>query len=310
MPKGRDNRTLLTEGIAMIPLHQFRTNLRFANEVLEMMEVLKAATARQFRIMQGRRKGFEPFHNCLNEFMGVLGVGQFRHPFLLSRVQLPKAILVITSDEGFLGSLNANVVSLAFEQANVTDEIIVMGERGARHLSEMYSGAFTVLPALGDDISYERAGAVRDLLIGKYLTGRIGKVLIVHARFLSLTVQEPFVTKLLPCPELFQPPEQKKRFVPGQVRKKEEVFIEPGPAQAVDFLVRATLTQQLYAIFLDSKLAEYAARIVHLEGSYQEITEMNRRVLFSFFKHLHQKSDKDIREIFASRLKGVRLGRG
>ena len=295
----------------MIPLHQLRASMRFADEVLEMMEVLKAATARQFRMLQGRRKGFEPFRNHLDEFMGVLGVGRFRHPFLLLRAQLPKAILVVTSDEGFLGGLNAAVVGLAFEQANVTDEIIVMGERGARHLSEMYRGAFTVLPALGDDISYDRSGAVRDLLVDKYLAGRIGKVLIVHARFLSLTVQEPFVTKLLPCPELFRTPDQKKRFQPGQTLKKEQkVYIEPGPAQAVDFLVRATLMQQLHALFLDSKLAEYAARIVHLEGSYQEIMEMNRRVLFNFFKHLHQKSDKDIREIFASRLRGARLGQG
>ncbi len=293
----------------MIPLYQLRADLQFAEEVLEMMEVLKAATARQFRILQGRRKGFEPFRSRLDEFMGVLGVGRFRHPFLVPRPQLPKAILVITSDEGFLGGLNAAVVTLAFEQANVTDEIIVMGERGARHLSEMYRGAFTVLPALSDEITYDRAGAVRDLLLDKYLAGHIGKVLIVHARFLSLTVQEPFVTKLLPCPELFRPPESKKKFQPGQVLKKEaKVSIEPGAAQAVDFLVRATLTQQLYALFLDSKLAEHAARIVHLEGSYQEIMEMNRHVLFSFFKHLHQKSDKDIREIFASRLQGARLG--
>ena len=78
----------------------------------------------------------------------------------------------------------------------------------------------------------------------------------------------------------------------------------------MDFLVRATLTQQLYGIFLDAKLAEYAARIVHLEGSYQEITDMNRKLLFSFFKNAHQRSDKDIREIFASRLKGAGLGHG
>jgi len=291
----------------MLPLSQLRGNLRFAEDLLEMMEVLKVATARQFRILQARRKGFEPFRNRLEEFMQVLGVGNFRHPFLLNRAQLPKAIVAITSDEGFLGGLNAAVVTLAFEQATVTDEIIVMGERGARHLSELYSGTYTVLPALSDDITYDRAGAVRDLLVEKYMAGRIGKVLIVHARFLSLTVQEPFVTKLLPCPELFRPPEDKSRFRPGKARKRAVaiVDIEPSPAQAVDFLVRATLTQQLHSIFLDAKLAEYAARIVHLEGSYQEITDMNRKVLFNYFKHLHQKSDKDIREIFASRLKGA-----
>lgn len=295
----------------MLPLSQLRANMRFADDLLEMMEVLKAATARQFRILQGRRKGFEPFRTHLEEFMSVLGVGRFRHPFLLARPQLPKAILAITSDEGFLGGLNAAIVTLAFEQATVADDIIIMGERGARYLTEMYKGAFTVLPALGDDITYDRAGAIRDLLIEKYLSGKIGKALIVHARFLSLTVQEPFVTKLLPCPELFRPPEDRQRFRPGAAKKTVvQATIEPGPAQAVDFLVRATLTQQIHSIFLDAKIAEYAARIVHLEGSYQEITEMNRRVLFSFFKHMHQKSDKDIREIFASRLKGTHLGHG
>ena len=172
----------------------------------------------------------------------------------------------------------------------------------------------TQLPAEDDWLAHLRIEVRRtrtNRRLDKYLAGRIGKVLIVHARFLSLTVLEPFVTKLLPCPELFRAPEQKERFRPGQTIKKEQkVTIEPGPAQAVDFLVRATLMQQLHALFLDSKLAEYAARIVHLEGSYQEIMEMNRRVLFNFFKHLHQKSDKDIREIFASRLRGARLGQG
>ena len=61
--------------------------------------------------------------------------------------------------------------------------------------------------------------------------------------------------------------------------------------------------QKLYDVFLESKLSECAARIIHLEGSREEIVSVNKRLLYVYFKQLHEKSDKNIREIFASRLR-------
>lgn len=280
----------------MIPLVKLRENLQFARELQDMIEVLKGATASQFRILQSKRKGFEPFKTRLEDFLSTLLVRRAVHPFLKERSHLSKAIVMITSDEGFLGSLNAMVISVGLEQASAQDELIVMGERGARYLSENQKAAFTFLPGIGDDITYKRAVSVRDLLISRFLAKKIDSVLVVYPQFLSLTVQRIEATRILPCGDIFSA----KQPV---VRRRLETLVEPTEAKVVDYLVKAWMMQKLYDLFWESKLSECAARIIHLEGSYEEILSANKKLVYEYFKHFHEKSDKNIREIFASRLR-------
>ncbi|MFH0940495.1 MAG: FoF1 ATP synthase subunit gamma [Candidatus Omnitrophota bacterium] len=283
----------------MIPLIKLREDLRFANELQDMIEVLKGATASQFRSLQRRRKGFEDFKTKLEEFLAQIDARNTAHPFLTERAQLPKAIVMITSDEGFLGSLNAMVINAGLEQSSSSDELIVMGERGARYLSESQSGVFTVLPGIGDDITYARAVAIRDLLISKFLSKKIGSVIVAYPVFLSLTMQRIEATRLLPCGDIFG----QKKDVRRKITRHIEFLMEPSKAKVVDFMVRAYLMQKLYEMFWESKLSECAARIIHLEGSHEEILNANKKLKYEYFKHLHEKSDKNIREIFASRLR-------
>jgi len=283
----------------MIPLIKLREDLRFARELLEMIDVLKSATSSQFRTFQLKRKGFDDYKFALEDFLGALGTQKIAHPFLKEDKDLPKAVLMITSDEGFLGGLNTLVLADGLEQAAARDEIIVMGERGSRYMSETVSRPFTFLPGVGDDISYRRAGAVRDLLIGKFLRKEIGSALVVYPRFLSFMAQRVEVVRVLPSGDILARKDDGKKIH----RPKPSILVEPDKGAVIDYLVRALLMQKFYDIFLDSKLSECAARIMHLEGSLEEIKTMNRRLLRDYFKHLHEKSDKNIREIFASRLR-------
>jgi ATP synthase F1 gamma subunit len=284
----------------MIPLIKLREDLRFSKELLEMIEVLKSATASQFRSLQNKRKGFEQFKLRLEEFLATLKTQKIVHPFLIERKNLPKAVVMVTSDEGFLGSLNALVLNAGLEQAAPGDELIVLGERGSRYLAETQREAFTFLPGIGDEITYERAIAVRDLLISKFLSKKIGSVLIAYPQFLSLTVQRVEVARLLPSGDLLV---AKTGGIQRPGRRALEILLEPSRVSVVDYLVRAALMQKLYDVFLESKLSECAARIIHLEGSREEIVSVNKRLLYVYFKQLHEKSDKNIREIFASRLR-------
>jgi len=280
----------------MIPLVKLREDLRFSKELLEMIEVLKSATASQFRSLQNKRKGFEQFKLRLEEFLAAIKTQKIVHPFLIERRNLPKAVVMVTSDEGFLGSLNALVLNAGMEQAVSGDELIVLGERGSRYLAETQREAFTFLPGIGDEITYERAIAVRDLLISKFLSKKVGSVLIAYPQFLSLTVQRVEVARLLPSGDLLAP---KGGSINRPDRLGFEILFEPSRGSIVDYLVRAALMQKLYDVFLESKLSEYAARIIHLEGSHEEIVSVNKKLLYVYFKQIHEKNDKNIREIFA-----------
>lgn len=282
----------------MIPLVKLRENLKFAKELREMIEVLKWATASQFRSLQQKKVGAEEFKLRLEDFLSIAKVCRFKHAFLMERANLPKAVLMITSDEGFVGSLNALVLNAGVEQVSGDDEVIVVGERGARYLSETQTKAFTFLPGIGDDITYKRAAAIRDLLIAKFLKKEISKVVVVYPRFLSLTVQRVDMVKILPCDDVLRQESKSSE----SVLKAEHFLVEPTMDAVMEYLVRMWIMQKIYEILWDSKLSECAARIIHLEGSYEESMNTNKQLMYEYFKHLHARSDKNIREIFASRL--------
>jgi F-type H+-transporting ATPase subunit gamma len=282
----------------MIPLVKLRENLRFAKELREMIEVLKWATASQFRTFQQKRKRFDDFKAKLEDFLFVLDLCRVRHPFLRERSDLPKAILMITSNEGFIGGLNAQVINAGLQQAGNEDELIVVGERGARYLTEDQNRAFTVLPGIGDDITYLRAAAVRDLLVAKVMKREIGSVIVSYPFFMSLTIQRIDVVRLLPCYDIISQTETTTR----RRASRGDVLIEPTQGVVVNALVQMWLMQRIYDIFWESKLSECAARLIHLEGSYEESLNESKKLMFEYFKHLHARSDKTIREIFASKL--------
>ena len=214
----------------MQPLNRLKEDLRFANELVGMIEILKTTSTRQFRILQSKRTQFEPFKARLEEFIEAFGSENLSHPFLTEQRHLPKAIVMVTSEEGFLGGLNAGVVQAGLEQAGVGDDLIVLGERGARHISENTRSDFTVLPGLGDDVTYDRAVAVRDFLIEKFFSKRVGLVLIAYPRFFSIVSQMPEVPKILPCREWFRPTENVARKRPA----RRHIMIEPSRERAID----------------------------------------------------------------------------
>lgn len=283
----------------MIPLIKLKENLRFVRDIRDMVDVLKAATAAHFRTLQNRRPAASRFRGELDVFFESLEAGPRTHPFLREHPGRPKAVVMLTSDEGFLGGLNALVVQAGLEQAAETDELVVLGERGARYLSETQGRVFTVLPGIGDDIAYERAVSLRDFLLEKFFANKIGAVIVAFARFLSLTSQRPEAVRLLPAAEIFAG----RRGAQKTAVPPHEILMEPDATRVVDGLVRAHLAQRFYDIFWESKLAECAARIMHLESSYEEIMSLAGKLNYEYFKHIHARSDKNIREIFASRLR-------
>ncbi len=250
----------------MIPLVKLREDMRFGQELLDIVEVLKGATASQFRSLQRRTRGFEHFKTRLEDFLSTVDLHKAMHPFLRDRSQLPKAIVMITSDEGFLGSLNAMVINAGLEQASSSDELIILGERGARYLSDTRTQTYTFLPGIGDDITYTRAVAVRELLIGKFLKREVGSVLVSFPRFVSLTSQRVEVARILPCRDIFGTGRDIKK---GHPAVRPWMMLEPSEGKVVDYLVKVWMMQRLYDIFWESKLSECAARIIHLEGSHE-----------------------------------------
>lgn len=278
----------------MIPLAELKQNLEFNRNLNGIVDVLKVAASVQLRQLQATTYLHTLFPQEVVAGLRVVDLRSVAHPFLRERSSLPTCLVVITSDEGFSGGLNALLINTALRLRDQArgDQLVMLGERGAAVLEDLRE-SFTAFPGVAEEMSHAPVTALKRHLVRRYLKGDVGKVVIVYAKFLGISSQQIEAEQLLP----YRPSTETRA-----ARRREPSFIEPSADRVVEGLVSLWLECTIAAIFLSSKLAEVSARIMHLEGSDQELSRMNQILALQHVKHLHALADKSIREISVSRL--------
>jgi len=187
------------------------------------------------------------------------------------------------------------------------DELIVLGKKGARFLEEAGEN-FVYFEGIGHEVEYTRAVKIADFLIGQYLKRKWGLISFVYPHFISIALQKIKVLKFLPYEQpaaiIEKDTPDEDAGIPQQSRAvwTEEIIAEPSWERVVDYLVRSWANSMVCEIFWESKLSEWAARIIHLEGSNQTLSDWYKNLRLRYLKCMHELRDINIREIFASRL--------
>ena len=267
--------------------------MQFNRNLGDLIEVMKLAATTQFNQFRLHQEPSADFIRQLDEVFGVLTSAGIPSDLLLPNESLPALILLVSSDEGFLGELNFLLVNRLLDIKRPQDNVLCVGNQGANYLKEIEVG-FTFFESPGEKIDSLRLGKIRDYIFKQYLKRAVGRVYVVFSRFISITAQQIELETLLPLAQTSV----------SSSRPLHNLLIEPDARSVIEGWIKVWLEFRFYQIFWSSKLAEFAARIMHLEGSVQELGKINSHLRMEYFKYLHGLSDKSIRELSAARLLG------
>jgi len=277
----------------MIPVGKLKSNLQFNKNLGDLVEVMKLAATLQFNQFRLKQEPSEDSIRLLEDVFGALLSSGVREGLLSPKETLPSLLFLISSDEGFLGELNFLLVNKLLSGRRQPDFIACAGQQGANYLKEIQIG-FTFFDSPGEKIEAQPLAKIRDYLLSQYLEGKAGRIYVIYSRFINITSQQVEFETLLPLSGI--------AGAPG--RGVAQLLVEPDSNQVIKGLIKCWLDFRLYQIFWSAKLAELAARIMHLEGSVQELGKINSHLRMEYFKYLHGLSDKSIRELTAARLIG------
>ena len=274
----------------MIPLTKLKKDVQFNAELTKGIDVMKGIAAARFHVLERQLTLFEPYFKATAAFMTMPEMRHVRHPF--TQVFTPAVgVLMITSNEGFLGGLNNQVISQGLREGGPEGVYVVVGERGVNYIRDARR-AFTTFPGIVDHDRLSLAVAVRDQLVRHVLAGQCGRVVVVYPKPISFSVQQVTIEPLLPCAawEASVPP------------AAGPMIWESGPEDVVEYVVGEWISYRLEQLFALSRLAELAARAIHLEGSYQELLRIGKKLRVEYFRARHEVIDRSMREIFAAQL--------
>ncbi|MBI5779561.1 MAG: F0F1 ATP synthase subunit gamma [Planctomycetes bacterium] len=302
----------------MKTISELKKDLVFNREMNELMDILKKTAIFEFQALFNRRKAqtvLGKYVAALEDLLRIFPPGA-EHPFLTN--PLDKIILVpVTSDMGFVGGLNTEVVETGLREIRKKDEVhlLVLGEKGYLQLEEK-GYKFEFLPGIGTEMNFGLAEKVRDYIYASCWKYKIGRVIISYPRFISFARQEIAVDTLIPCGYLFKTDEtDASSLAPERVNKvnaprsRTKFLFEPSPQKVLDYLLKTYLAYKIYDIFWQAKLSEFAARSMHLDGSMQELIEMKKGIQQQYFRSKHEITDRTIRDIFGGRMATLRKSR-
>lgn len=278
----------------MSTIREFKEDLQFNTGLIELLEIMKNTAVFQFRALQARKERFDLFFNTVESFFSFMGRKTYVNK-LINPASKREAILIVTSDEGFVGGINSQVVNEAFLHPGAPmAEIAVVGERGARYLKDTRK---SFVPFKGAAAARDRrilAAALTDYILTGVKEGRFGRVTAAYPKPISFMLQKVEIVTILP---IF--PESPTCDTP---KDRRQLIVESPLDEIIYYLAEELITEKLFCILEDSKLSEFAARAIHLEGSSQDLAEKNKKVRLQYFKAYHEIIDKSTRELFAAQV--------
>jgi len=281
----------------MIPVAQLKKDLQASLDLADIIDVLKMIASSEFRNVSTRVEQEDSLMAQLNSCFDLLAFAPEKNIFLTEREDLPKAYIMICTDEGFVGEINTVVVEEALRDAKGGgNKFIVIGERGERLLND--SGVQPVaFLSPGNDIKMQDTKAITDYIMELYTNREIGSVYAIYMKFFTFTKHNLEIQRLLPCSEALEERSTTKT-------RDLDVLIIPNAYSVTEYLAKMWLGNNIYNILWSSKLSEWSIRVMQLEHSADELKDINKDLKFKYFKSVHSLNDKVIREIFAARAAG------
>jgi F-type H+-transporting ATPase subunit gamma len=249
-----------------------RKAVQNVRKITQTMQLV--ATARYAKCYE-RAMASKPYTAKITEMIETLSEAEIEHPLLAPSDVKKTALLVLTSNRGFCGSYNANVLRPALEHrrrlaADGFDVAVDMvGKKGVRYLRFLGQPLRDSLTDVEDKIAYARVAALAERYMKDYETGQVGRVEVAYMKFTSVGVQRPLIEQLLP---IAPPRREPAPDAPKQARADFE--FSPPPAELLARLIPETVKIRLYQYFNDAIVSEQVARMVAMKSATDAAGDM------------------------------------
>ena len=292
----------------MPTLRQVKKRIRSVintRQITKAMEMVAAAKLRkaQMRIMQVR-----PYSEKLSTILSHLSEaasGELAHPFFEKREVKKRTLVLMTSDRGFCGSFNSNLIRRAnnwLSDKNEMDvELVLVGKKGLEFYKRRPWNIVESFIDWSGKHDYTKARNLVDLLTGHFLDGVTDEISVIYTQFLSTARYKIVEVPYLPVESLEE--EQKEE---EKQKSNFDYIFEPSPeAIFTDIMPKYALTKMITAL-ADSFASEHGTRMMAMGSATKNAGEMIDALTLQYNKARQAAITKELLEIVsgAEALKG------
>lgn len=237
-------------------------SIKNTQKITSAMEMVAASKMKK---AQDRMASSRPYAQTMRKVIGHIARGslEYRHPYLEEREVKRVGYVVISSDRGLCGGLNANEFKAVandvqkYVEQGVEVDFAAIGTKSIGFFNRFGGSVVAAKSGLGDAPSVtDVVGSVR-VMLDAYNEGKIDRLFVVYNKFVNTMTQEPTIDQLLPLPKTED----------DEVSGKWDYIYEPDPKALLETLLIRYVESQVYQGVVENAASEQAARMVAMKAA-------------------------------------------
>jgi F-type H+-transporting ATPase subunit gamma len=279
-----------------------RRRIKSVKNTRQITKAMELVAASKMKKAQGSAIAGRPYAQLMSRMLGALAsrVDGSQHPFLQQREVKTRGILLLTTDKGLCGPLNANLFKLVMD-IKTPAKFVVVGRKGAQFLARSRRDVIADF-GVHDRVPFAELKVIGEFMIKLFLEGTIDTIEVIYPRFRNTLVQDPVLRPVLPLANLkeFQ---DKLRETGGDngalPEDTRDMIFEPSPQAVLEALLPFYVNRYLHQLALSAKASEHSARMVAMKTAKDNASKLLDDLTLDYNKARQAAITQEILEIAA-----------
>ncbi len=274
---------------------EIRTKISSVKSTQKITKAMQMVATSKMRRAQDRMRLARPYAEKMRAAIGNLNHASpdSSHPFLVAREAQSIGIIVLSTDRGLCGALNANIFKSTiyllreWQHKGAQANLCLIGSKGTAFFRRLGLPILASVSGLGDRPHIKELIGTVKVMLDAYREGTIDRLFLVNAQFVNTMTQQPTVTQLLPLDAIET----------SGLQEHWDYIYEPDAVDILDGVLMRYIESQVYRAAVENVASEMAARMVAMKAASDNAGQFISELQLIYNKARQAAITKELAEI-------------
>lgn len=274
---------------------EIRTKVKSVQNTQKITRAMEMVAASKMRKAQDRMQASRPYADKIRKVIKHLAHAhpEYQHPYMQERETKRVGFIIVSSDRGLCGGLNANLFRSTvralkgWDENGIDIDVCAIGTKASGFFKRLGSKVVAEAGHLGDAPEVQDLIGSVKVMLDAYDDGKIDRLYVVYNRFVSTMAQDPQVEQLLPIEA-----EQDESYAHHW-----DYIYEPEAKDVLSDLLTRYVESLVYQAVVENAACEQSARMVAMKAASDNAGDLIDQLNLAYNKARQAAITQEISEI-------------
>ncbi len=251
---------------------EIRTKIASVKNTQKITKAMEMVAASKMRKAQERMHKARPYASKIRNVVAHMASAnsEYHHPFLVEREVKRVALIIVSTDRGLCGGLNANLnrATIRFmkdlDEKGIEIDLVTIGSKAAGFFGRLGGKIVASASHLGDAPHLNELIGTVKVALDSFSEGGIDELYLVHNEFVNSMTQKPEIERIVPVQASSE----------DELKHHWDYIYEPEAKAVMEPLLTRYIESLVYQGVVENIACEQSARMVAMKSASDNAGEM------------------------------------